>query len=124
MGKEAIRVLDYNGLEYLIGKIKGELEKEVETETLSGNATVTIPSLTHEKYYIITDATSITVSSIEQTMDVCFFQFTCGDTAATLSLPASILWSNAEAPTIEANRTYQITIVNNCAVYVAFGTAS
>lgn len=28
MGKEAIKVLDYNGLEYLIGKIKGEISGE------------------------------------------------------------------------------------------------
>ena len=43
------------------------------------------------------------------------FQFTSGSTATNLTLPSSVQWMY-ETPTIEANKTYQCSIVNNVAV--------
>lgn len=48
------------------------------------------------------------------------FEFASGTTPATLSLPDSVKWSGGNAPTIEASKTYQISIVNNYAVFAAF----
>lgn len=48
------------------------------------------------------------------------FEFVSGTTPTTLSLPDSVKWSGGNAPTIEANKTYQVSIVNNLAVYAAF----
>ena len=48
------------------------------------------------------------------------FEFVSGSTPTTLSLPDSVKWSGGNAPTIEANKTYQISIVNNLAVFAAF----
>lgn len=48
------------------------------------------------------------------------FEFVSGSTPTTLSLPDSVKWSGGNAPTIEASKTYQISIVNNLAVYAAF----
>ena len=48
------------------------------------------------------------------------FEFVSGSTPTTLLLPDSIKWSGGNAPTIEANKTYQVSIVNNLAVYAAF----
>jgi hypothetical protein len=48
------------------------------------------------------------------------FQFTCGATATTLSLPTSVKWAGGEAPAIEASKTYQVSILNNCATLLAF----
>ena len=45
-------------------------------------------------------------------------QFTSGDVATTLILPSAIKWMSA--PTIQANRVYQISIVNNLAVMGEF----
>ena len=45
-------------------------------------------------------------------------QFTSGDVATTLILPSEIKW--ASTPTIQANRVYQISIVNNLAVMGEF----
>jgi hypothetical protein len=42
------------------------------------------------------------------------FEFVSGDTATTLILPDTIKW--LEEPTIEANKTYQCSIVNNIGV--------
>lgn len=48
------------------------------------------------------------------------FQFVSGSTPTTLSVPDAVKWSGGSAPTIEANKTYQVSIVNNLAVYAAF----
>ena len=48
------------------------------------------------------------------------FEFATGTTPATLSLPDSVKWSGGNAPTIEASKTYQVSIVNNLAVYTSF----
>lgn len=45
-------------------------------------------------------------------------QFTSGETATTLILPADIKWMST--PTIQANKVYQISIVNNLAVMGEF----
>lgn len=42
------------------------------------------------------------------------FEFTSGDTATTLSLPASVKWTTT--PSIKPNKTYQISIENNLGV--------
>ena len=46
------------------------------------------------------------------------FQFTSGEVATTLILPSEIKW--ASTPTIQANKVYQISIVNNLAVMGEF----
>lgn len=48
------------------------------------------------------------------------FEFVSGSTPTTLLLPDSVKWSGGSAPTIEANKTYQVSIVNNLAVYASF----
>ena len=48
------------------------------------------------------------------------FEFVSGSTPTTLSLPGSVKWSGGNAPTIEASKTYQVSIVNNLAVFAAF----
>lgn len=46
------------------------------------------------------------------------FQFTSGDIATQLTLPDTITWMSE--PTINANATYQISIINNLAVIGEF----
>lgn len=46
------------------------------------------------------------------------FQFTSGATATTLVLPADIKWLSA--PNIQANKTYQVSIINNLGVIGEF----
>lgn len=48
------------------------------------------------------------------------FEFVSGSTPTTLLLPDSIKWKDGVEPTMEASKTYQISIVNNLAVYAAF----
>lgn len=46
-------------------------------------------------------------------------QFTSGATATTLTLPDSIVWMSS--PNIQANKTYQLSIINNLGVIGEFG---
>ena len=48
------------------------------------------------------------------------FQFTSGATPTALTLPDFIKWANNTPPTISANKIYQISILNNLAVYLEF----
>lgn len=52
------------------------------------------------------------------------FEFTSGTTVPTLTLPLDVKWANGTIPTWEANTTYHISIVNNCAVCASFKTVS
>lgn len=55
-------------------------------------------------------------------MNEYMIQFTSGTNATTLTLPATIKW--VQEPSIEANATYQISIVNNLGVVAKFVEAS
>ena len=49
------------------------------------------------------------------------FQFTSNSGGTTtLSLPSSVKWTGGSAPTIEANTVYQVSVVNNMALYASF----
>lgn len=48
------------------------------------------------------------------------FQFTSGSTATTLSLPDDIKWANDYAPTISANKIYQISVLRGLASCLEF----
>lgn len=47
-------------------------------------------------------------------------QFSTGSTLPTVSLPADIVWKDGLAPVLMENKTYQISIVDNLAVYSEF----
>lgn len=50
------------------------------------------------------------------------FQFDSGETPTRLALPANIKWVNGEIPVIEANYTYQVSVLNDCASIMKFKT--
>ena len=71
-------------------------------------------TLTPNAFHIWDEVASLDLSFGEEVVDVVnefVFQFTSGATATTLTLPDTIQW--VEQPTIEANKTYQVSIVNN-----------
>lgn len=48
------------------------------------------------------------------------FEFDTESSVTSLSLPSGIQWVNGEAPTIEAYKRYQVSIVDRCAVIAGF----
>ena len=86
----------------------------------SGTVTKQIKPNTFYKFGEVASLT-ITLAAEESGIENEYkFEFVSGSTPTTLSLPDSIKWSGGSAPTIEANKTYQVSIVNNLAVYAAF----
>ena len=54
---------------------------------------------------------------VEGVVNEYLFQFTSGETATSLTLPDTIKW--VAEPTIEPNKTYQLSIVNNIGLIVS-----
>lgn len=45
------------------------------------------------------------------------FFIVCGSTAPTVNFPSGITWNGGSAPTIAADKTYEVSILNNVAAY-------
>ena len=83
------------------------------------NTTAVINSNT---FYVWGIVSSLSLTFNSQTSGVCneyIFQFT-SNADTTLSLPSTIKWAYNEPPIIEANKTYQISIINNLATFLVF----
>lgn len=69
---------------------------------------------------VATLSITLAAPSDETIMNEYMFEFKSGSTATTLTLPTSISWMGGNTPTISANKTYQISIVNNLAICAEF----
>lgn len=92
-----------------------------------GTPTLTIPDTTAEQelapnvVYIFANRTSeltLTLGAevIGKANEYHFF-IECGETAPTITFPSGIEWNGGNAPTIAANKTYEVSILNNIAAY-------
>lgn len=89
------------------------------TKVVSGGSGTVTKQLSPNTLYEFGECTSLTItlaSEISGIRNEYMFEFVSGSTATTLSIPQSVGWMGGEAPTIEANKTYQCSIVNNIAV--------
>lgn len=86
----------------------------VETSSLT---TITIDP---NKYYTFGEVASLTITLATPTDNTVYneymFEFDSGTTPTSLTLPNTVSW--VETPTIEASKTYQVSIVNNIALIV------
>ena len=48
------------------------------------------------------------------------FEFRSGTARPTVTFPSAWKWANGTTPTINANKTYHVSVVNNCAVIAEF----
>ena len=48
------------------------------------------------------------------------FEFTAGTIKPAVTFPSAWKWANGTAPTINTNKTYHVSVVNNCAVIAEF----
>ena len=74
-------------------------------------------SISPNKFYKFESVTTLTITFPPKTPNVLneyMFQFTSGETATVLNMPDSVRWIGDH--TIEPNKTYQVSIVNNLAV--------
>jgi hypothetical protein len=86
---------------------------KVSTENVSEDTKEIQPN----RYYIFGEKVSLTITLAageEGKLAEYMFEFTSGTTPTTLNLPESVKWMGDN--TIEASKTYQVSIVNNIAV--------
>lgn len=89
--------------------------------------TLTIPDTTAEQelapnvlYIFSTRTSTLTLTlgtPIEGIANEYHFFVVCGSTAPTINFPSGIAWNGENAPEIAANKTYEVSILNNIAVY-------
>mgnify|MGYP000021052976 CR=1 FL=1 len=77
----------------------------------NGNALL---ALRMNMLHVVTNCTRLSVYIGLAEGNEGIFQFTCGSTPVTLVMPSTVKWINE--PTIEANKTYQVSVLNNIAV--------
>lgn len=74
--------------------------------------------LTPNTFHVWGEVSSLEISlgkEVSGIINEFLFQFESGSVATTLILPDSIKWVN-ETPMVEANKTYQCSIINNIGV--------
>lgn len=80
----------------------------------TGDTTFTLtPNILHQ-WGTVSSLTLTLGGGVDETVSEYTFQFTSGTTATTLSLPSSVKFPSEL--TVEANKIYQISIVNNLAL--------
>ena len=98
-------------------QIKEYISKKANKVLLVESTTTTL-EIQPNKFYKFGEVTelNLTLSEITDTtqLNEYMFEFVSGATATTLTLPSSVKW--LETPTIEANKIYQCSIVNNVGV--------
>ena len=93
------------------------------TKVESGGSGAVTKQIKPNTFYKFGEVTNLTISFAAEESGIIneyMFEFVSGATPTTLSLPDSVKWSGGSAPTIEASKTYQVSIVNNLAVYASF----
>lgn len=101
-----------------------KLINDSKTKIVIVDSSDTTKGIDPNKYYKWDTVTSLNITLNTPTdntiLNEYVFEFTSGTTATSLTLPSGIKWLKGEAPTIEANTTYQISIVNNLAIACYF----
>lgn len=108
----------------LIRTIKDDLDNKqhrIPIVNISGGGSVEIECNT---YYMFGEVTALDISLLPQSdtnyLSEYMFEFSCGGVSATLSLPTEVKWVENNPIVLMPNKRYQITIINNMAVWAAY----
>lgn len=106
--------------------ISGKLDSSTAASTYAKRITVSSASaasatISPNIFYVWGTMTSLSITALNTPSDSSIyneymFQFTSGSSATTLSVPSTVKW--VVEPNIEANKTYQVSIVNNVGIIV------
>lgn len=94
--------------------VVGSSVASANTPTIALNHTLhTVVNLSNPR------ALKFTVSDSSMVHDYSF-EFTAGTIKPAVTFPSAWKWANGIAPTINTNKTYHVSVVNNCAVIAEF----
>lgn len=107
-------------LQDTVNTINNNYRKKV-VSISSTETSKTIDANTYYKWGTMSTLTiSLNTNVDSSILNEYMFEFASGSTPTTLSLPSSIKWLNGLTPIIQANKTYQVSIVNNLGVIAEF----
>lgn len=91
----------------------------------SDNNTNSVMTLRSDTYYKIGTLSSLTVKfshayGSSSYLANYMFEFTASSSGCSLTMPSGVKWKDGVAPTIQAGKTYQVSVVNNLAVAAMF----
>lgn len=98
--------------------ISGKEDKYTSATSSSGTV-----ELSDTKMFILGEQSAVTItlpSGAESNGREYLCQFTASSSGCTLSVPDTVSWLGGDTPTINAGKTYQLSIVNNLAVIGEF----
>ena len=121
--------LGTSGLTYLWGKIKDAVSvKADKIQEVNHGTSDTTFALTPNVMHIWGTVTSLNLTLATPTdstiINEYMIEFTSGATATTLSLPSSVEWAEScGSLSVEASKTYQISIVNNIGLWASISNS-
>ena len=96
--------------------ISGKADKVAVVDHGTSDTTFALTPNVFHKWGVVSSLTLTLASGTAGYLSEYMFEFQSGSTATSLSLPSTVTW--VDAPTIEANKTYQVSIVDNIAIIV------
>lgn len=74
------------------------------------------------RFYYSTGVTTLNISSTTMASEFAeySFEFNSGSTPTVFTYPSTWKWANGTAPTINSDKIYHVSVVNNCAVIAEF----
>jgi hypothetical protein len=120
-----LKVKDLNGNIIDIPAIKGDKgDKGDPCELFKIELAIDSATLEPNTYYSFGEVATLTVNFAEgdsAKYEEYMFNFTSGETPTVLTLPSSVQWANEL--TIEANKRYEVSIVDNIGLWCAVDLA-
>lgn len=118
-GNSVRAVQEPNSPSEIVSKVSNKADKIFVIDHGTEDTTFTLTPNTYHKWGTVTSLT-LTLGTLSDTSvyKEYMFEFISGTTATTLSLPSTISW--ASEPNIEAGKTYQVSILNNCGIIGGF----
>ena len=107
--------IDYTDseLDALLDSIGDKADKIAEVNHGTSDTTYTLTANTMHIWGTVTSLTLSLPTDSNSVLDEYMFTFTSGSTPTTLSLPSTVKW--VQDIEVEANKTYQVSIINNLA---------
>ena len=108
-----------------LGAVPNKADKIQEVNHGTSDTTFTLtPNVMHIWGTVTSLTLTLATPSDNTIVNEYMIEFTSGSTATTLSLPSSVEWAEScGALSVEASKTYQISIVNNIGLWASISNS-
>lgn len=129
MGKTVNQDVNFDGKRIIRARLVDCFDKDGQVLSSAGSLPYVRPGDSSIKAGVYNDLGKITGRKTitlfrdgDGLMHEYLMQFEIGATVPTIAFPTGIIWEYGEAPELEPYTIYQVSIMNNLAVYASFPT--